>query len=57
MADYPLPAAIGEVDDDTVVTASDAATATVVGLLRGILAELQAQTALLTAIETNTGTP
>lgn len=36
------------------VTDPDAATATIIGLLRGILEELQAQTVLLTSIETNT---
>lgn len=48
--EYQLPAAVGAKDDDTVVEAPDAAEATVVGLLRGILAELQAQTALLQTI-------
>ncbi len=46
--------AIGTPDDDTVVTDPEATEATVIGLLRGILAEQKAQTALLTTIAENT---
>lgn len=40
--------------DDAAETDPDAASATIPSLLRGILAELQAQTALLETIVTNT---
>lgn len=50
-----LEALVGPVNA-TAVTDPDAASATMLALLRGILTELQAQTALLTSIETNTGT-
>lgn len=40
--------------DDSKVTDSDAASATIPALLRGILEELQSQTALLGDIKTNT---
>lgn len=46
--------AIGAVDDDTVVSDPEALSATVVGLLRGILTELQAANVLLESIATNT---
>lgn len=41
---------------DAAVTDPEAATATMIGLLRGILAELQAMKAVLDTIATNTGT-
>lgn len=41
--------------DDAKVTDPDAASATIPALLRGILEEMQAQTALLTTIASNTG--
>jgi hypothetical protein len=40
--------------DNAAVTDPDAASATIPALLRGILTELQAQTALLTTIASNT---
>lgn len=43
--------------DDAAVTDPDAASASAASLLRGILTELQAHTALLTTIAANTGTP
>lgn len=52
MADYPsavADAVLGALDDEA-ENDPDAASATVAALRRGILAELQAQTALLTTI-------
>lgn len=43
--------------NDSKVTDPDAASATIPALLRGILSELQSQTALLDDIKTNTTTP
>lgn len=54
--DHPLPvesSVLGALDDAPEPD-PEAATATVTGLLRGLLAEAQAQTALLTTIATNT---
>lgn len=49
-----VTAALGEAADDTPVTDPEAETASITGLLRGLLAEAQAQTALLTTIAANT---
>jgi len=51
-----LTAVTGTAAQTAVTTDPAAAGQTTNALLRGILAELQAQTVLLTAIETNTGT-
>lgn len=54
MAKYPLG---DQADAKATDPDEDDENQTVIALLKGILAELQAQTAILTDIETNTGTP